>query len=300
MAATMAGAFLLAGCSASGGDGSTDSVAVEGGAPVAGGEMGMADEMAPDMATGARAPLPTEQQVIRTGYLAMRVDDVTKTVFDVHALTKKRQGLVASEDVSSNGDATYATITSRIPSADLDGFIADVSALGTVDSLNVTAADVTSQVVDLDARITALQTSIDRLTQLLAQASRIEDLLSIETQLAQRQSELDSLTAQRDYLGDQVALSTITVSLSPITSAPEVDAPGFLTGLQNGWAAFVSLIMVALTALGFMLPFLVIVAIIAVPVTFALVRASHRRRAQNTEPQASGITTADSAAPPAP
>jgi len=199
----------------------------------------------------------------------------------VHSLVRKRNGLISSEDTQSTGDTTYSNITAQIPADDLDAFIAEVSALGTVDSVNINAQDVTTQVVDLDARISALKTSIDRMTQLLAQASRIEDLLAIETQLSQRQAELDSLTAQRTWLGDQVAMSTITISLSPTTQIGDVDAPGFLSGLQSGWAAFVSIIMVAITALGFFLPFLLVLVVVAVPVTIVVVRQTRRHhRAQ--------------------
>ncbi len=273
--AVLAAAALLAGCG-----GTTDAemdmsmpdgVSVEGGAPALSEEMAVEDR-------AAAAAVPTERQVIRTGYVSMRVDDVSKTAFDVHALVRKRNGLISSEDTQSTGDSTYSTITAQIPADDLDAFIADVSALGTVDSINVNAQDVTTQVVDLDARISALETSIDRMTQLLAQASRIEDLLAIETQLSQRQAELDSLTAQRTWLGDQVAMSTITVSLSPTTQIADVDAPGFLSGLESGWAAFVSLIMVAITALGFFLPFLLVLAAIAIPVTIIAVRQARRHR----------------------
>ena len=99
-----------------------------------------------------------------------------------------------------------------------------MSALGTVESINVSAQDVTSQTVDLDARIAALTTSVDRLTTLLAQASRMEDLLAIETQLSQRQSEIDSLNQQRTWLADQVAMSSVTITLMPVT-AP-ITTPG--------------------------------------------------------------------------
>jgi len=273
--AVLASAALLAGCSGTT-DAATDiappdGVSAEGGAPA------VSEEMAVEGGP-ATAAVPRDRQVIRTGYVSMRVDDVSKTAFDVHALVRKRNGLISSEDTQSTGDSTYSTITAQIPADDLDAFIADVSALGTVDSINVNAQDVTTQVVDLDARISALQTSIDRMTQLLAQASRIEDLLAIETQLSQRQAELDSLTAQRTWLGDQVAMSSITVSLSPTTQLADVDAPGFLSGLASGWAAFVSLIMVAITALGFFLPFLLVLAAIAIPVTVVAVRQARRHR----------------------
>lgn len=264
--------------------GISDGITVEGGAPV-GGDAVAPELAAPDAAAEQRAAavpgstgVSVDRQIVKTGYVSMRVEDVGRATFDVHGLVKKRNGLISSEDAQSTGDSSYANITAQIPADQLDDFIADVSALGTVDSVNVTAQDVTTQVVDLDARIRALQTSVDRLTELLAKATRIEDLLTIETQLSQRQAELDALKAQRAYLGDQVALSTITVSLSPITEVAPVDAPGFWSGLQNGWAAFVSLVLVAVTAVGFLLPFLVILAIIAIPVTIVIVRQARRHR----------------------
>lgn len=295
LAGALAVAFLLAGCSTTSGTDAT----VEGGAPVVAGDMAVSEEMpaGEGMAVDGKAAatpttVNTERQIIKTGYVSMQVEDVTKSAFDVHALIKKRNGLISSEDTQSSGDMTYSNITAQIPASDLDAFIADVSALGTVTSINVNAQDVTTQVVDLDARIKALQTSIDRLTQLLAEASRIEDLLAIETQLAQRQAELDALTAQRTYLADQVAMSTITVSLSPVTQIADVDAPGFLSGLQSGWAAFLSLIMVAVTAVGFFLPFLLVLAIIAIPVTLVIVRQARRHH-----PQSRPVTPADAPAP---
>jgi hypothetical protein len=290
-----AAALLLAGCAGTSGsteEPMTGSVSdsqmiegqvAEGGAPAVAGELG-----APEAVGTGSTSVAIDRQVVRTGYVSMRVEDVTKSAFQVHALVKKRNGLIAAEDTQGSGDTTYANITAQIPADALDAFIAEVTALGTVDTINVTAQDVTTQVVDLDARIKALQTSVDRMTQLLAQASRIEDLLAIETQLSQRQAELDSLKAQRSALGDAVAMSTLTVSLSPTTQVTEVDAPGFLSGLASGWSALVSVAMVAITVVGFLLPFLLILALVAIPIVIVVVRQTRRhrrtRRSAPTEP----------------
>jgi hypothetical protein len=275
-------ALLLAGCGDTGASDASMDMGVSAEAPVAGDGM-MAEGGAAVDSRGAPAVAApdaatvTTRQVIRTGYLSMRAEEVLATAARVRGLVAGAGGMITTEDTQSTGESSYATITAMVPADRLDDFVADVSELGTVDSVNVSAQDVTSQVVDLDARIDALSTSISRLTQLLAQAERMEDLLAIETQLSQRQSELDALTAQRKYLADQVAMSTITVSIAPLTAEAAVEAPGFLSGLRSGWSAFVSVVMVAVTALGFFLPFLVILALIAVPLTYVLVRQARRR-----------------------
>ena len=98
----------------------------------------------------------------------------------------------------------------RIPSANLDATLADLKRLGTVETATLNATDVTAQSKDIDGRITALQTSVDRLLALMAKATTTADLITIESTLSDRQGQLDSLRAQQKALADQVAMSTIT------------------------------------------------------------------------------------------
>lgn len=273
--AAIGAAFLLAACSGTtseqGLDLSNDMV-TDGSVAVAPAEGAIARD---DKSGGSVTT--QDRSVIRTAYVDVRVEDVGAAVRDVRALVDRRHGLISSEDSRVNGDSSYSSVTVQVPAADLDTFIADISSLGAVDSVSVNAQDVTTQVVDLDARIKALQTSIDRMNELLAQADQIDDLLAIETQLSARQAELDSLAAQRTWLGDQVAMSSVTITLSPTTTLTDIDAPGFLSGLRSGWAAFVSATAVGITALGFLMPFAIVFMLVLIPVIAIAVRQSRRR-----------------------
>ncbi len=247
-----------------------------------------AAEVTPEMATGVSTDaIPAEEavsetkvnsdpinapQLIRTAYVDIRVADVAGATAQVVAATTSRAGTIDSQNINSDGTSSYANIVARVPAETLDAFVSDLGDLGTVVSMSINAQDVTTQVVDLDARIGVLQTSIDRLKILQEQATSVTDLVAVETELANRQGELDSLTAQRGYLGQQVAMSTITVSLSPITELTSSTAPGFLAGLQNGWSAFLALIAFAITSAGFLIPFVIIGAIIVIPVVLVVLK----------------------------
>lgn len=217
------------------------------------------------------------QQVIRTASVSLRVEDVSDAGAGVVALVITSEGFVQQQDLANSPDAAYETITARVPADGLDAFLAGVSGLGTVESLSSQAADVTQQTVDLEARIGALTASVERLEQLLAATGNVADLVAVETELANRQAELDSLVSQRDYLADQVSYSTVTISLSPTVEPIGVTSPGFLAGLQNGWTTMVTLAGAAVTALGFLSPFILISCLIAVPI-IAVIWATTRRR----------------------
>lgn len=269
----LAGA-LLAGCGSSG-----DTTMMDGATTA---EMPVAEAPMMEGAPMKDAAAPVaDRSVIRTAYLSMRVPSVSDAIDEVRSLVAQRDGVISSESLSTGSPGGYATITAQVPADDLTTFLDEVGALGTVDTLDVTAQDVTTQVIDLDARIAVLESSIARLTDLLDQAERVEDIVAVEAELSARQAELDSLTAQRDYLAEQVALSTVTITLSPVTQVADVDSPGFLSGLETGWSAFVALIGFAITALGFLVPFLIVAAVVLIPVTVLLVRRSRRPRKVN-------------------
>ena len=246
----------LAGC----GGGSTDqAMMAEGAMPAA--EMPMMDGKAPVV----------EQQVIRTAYVTIRVSDVTAGVADVRSAVNATGGTISTEDVSRYDGSQTATLTVRIPAEDLDAFLAGLADLGTIEQSSISAADITTQVIDLDARITSLKGSIARLTELQAQAANVADLVAVETELANRQAELESLQSQRDYLGDQVAMSTVTITLVPEVGAVTT-TPDFLRGLETGWNALLSTGGVLVTAAGFIIPFAVVIGIIVLVIRWIIRR----------------------------
>jgi len=292
--AALAG-LLLAGCGGSGdyAESSADyATMAEGAMP--------AEAPMMDQAAMTEDRTVTDRSIIRTAYVAMRVNDVTDAVAEVRALVAKRKGIISGESLSSGTPGGYASITAQVPAADLTAFLDELGALGKVDSLDVTAQDVTTQVIDLDARIAVLESSIERLNALLSEATRVEDIVAIESELSMRQADLDSLTSQRTYLAEQVAMSTVTISLSPITEIADVDMPGFLSGLQTGWSTFLALIAFAITAAGFLVPFIVVAAIILIPLTVWLTRRARRRTAAAQAAKAASTEATEAAVAPAP
>ncbi len=291
--AVIAGAVLLAGCSGESASTSGEAVAP---ADVGAAEMAPDSMVAPE-ARGADGSVATsgtttlQRQVVRSGSMSMRADDVATTVVTIRGLTTGAGGFVSAENTSAGGDYAYSSITVQVPAARLDAVIDAISKLGTVDTVDISAQDVTSQAVDLDARITALQASVDRMTDLLAQASDVTDLMTIEAQLSTRQADLDAVKAQRTWLADQVTMSTLAVTVQPVETVEPVETPGFGGGFESGWNALVSAVAVAVTAVGFFLPFLVLLAVIAVPVTIVsvwLVRRHQRRTVQRAAELRSG------------
>jgi hypothetical protein len=144
-----------------------------------------------------------------------------------------------------------------------------------VQEISLNSNDVTMATQDLDARITALSASVDRLLALLATATDTDTLIQLETAISDRQAQLESLQSERRYYADQVALSTITLSLVSTADAPVKEPDTFVTGLITGWNAFVAFFAGLLVVAGVLLPWLVLAGLITA-LTLWIVKRSKR------------------------
>lgn len=271
-------ALLLAGCTAgqgstsdSGGVAPQPDTGVE--EPAEGGDAG-GEVLAPQQ------PVEDDRSVITTGWLTMTVDDPVDTAAEVASIVDRADGRIDSRSETPGTDTqpARATLVVRIPADDFEAVLADLRELGEVDSVQLDASDVTQQREDLDARIGALQASVDRLLALLAEATTTADLIAIESELSSRQAELDSLVAQRDSLADQVDFSTLTVELLSEGIAPDAGPDDFWSGLVTGWEALVSFLAGLLVVAGVLLPWIGLLLVIAAIITAIVILATRSRR----------------------
>ena len=203
-------------------------------------------------------PDPIGRDVVRTAQLTLQVPDPTAAARGVRTAVATAGGVVAEEQV----DGTGAWLVVRVPAAGLDRLVDDLAATGVVLGRSARAEDATEQVVDLDSRVATQQASVTRVRALLAQATSIGDVVAVESELARREADLDSLQRRLATLKDRVALSTLTVELrSAPAPVPVTPAPGFGAGLGAGWAGLKVIGSGVATAAGFLLPFLPLLAI---------------------------------------
>jgi Ca-activated chloride channel homolog len=215
-----------------------------------------------------------KRDIVTTGSLQMFVTEPAPAADRLVSAVTDAGGRVDSRSEQSGSSSPTVDLVVRIPADKLDGVLADAKKLGTVESMSIGHSDVTSQRVDLDARVEALQTSVNRLLQLMGRAGNVADLLAAESSLTQRQAELDSLRAQRAALGDQISYATINVNLSV---KPTVTQGGFLGALERGWQSLLSAIHGVVVAVGFLIPWIPVLVVLAVAIVLVLRRTLFRR-----------------------
>jgi hypothetical protein len=247
--------------------------------PVIAGAPALDDARAAPVAPESAAADAIGRDVVRTAQLTLQVPDPTAAGRGVRAAITTAGGLVAEEQVDAGG--TWMVV--RVPADGLDRLVDDLAATGTVLTRSGRVEDATEQVVDLDSRVSTQQASVTRVRALLAQATSIGDVVAVESELARREADLESLERRLAALRDRVAVATLTVELRAAPATSSDVPPGFGVGLGAGWAGLRAVGAALATAAGFLLPFLPLLAVVA-----AVGWAVRRRRARRGGPGPEG------------
>lgn len=232
--------------------------------------------------SGAVTVLNSARAVITTGTISITAEKPSAAAEAAVHIANAAGGHVDGRDERPPSADTpgSARLVLRLPGAQLDAAITALKKLGRVDKVSISTQDVTGQSTDLGARITALTTSVSRLTELMARATTTADLIAIETTLSDRQAKVESLQLQKRDLDDRVDLATVTVKFSSTAAAPVHPPETFLSGLIVGWGSITVFFAGVLVLLGVALPWLALAALLA-GVTGVVVR---RRRARPVHP----------------
>jgi hypothetical protein len=262
--------------SAAGGAGGAASLQRRGG-PSSGGDVAVVGKLTP-------------AAEIRTARLTVAVkgwQHVGQQADAADAVAARAGGEVTADDRSSGRHAT-ATVVVRVPPAVMQPTLAALARLGTEKSRESSTVDVTQQVADVSSRVVSAQQAIARLRLLYNKATKVRDVIRIESELASREADLESLQARQRALGSRTALATITLHL--VTAAvvapkkrPTHHLHGFVGGLERGWHGFTTAVAWLAVAVGTLLPFLLTLLVLGV-VAWQLRR--RLRRGTGAPPQA--------------
>jgi hypothetical protein len=289
--ALLIGVIGLAGCSAA------ESTSSGGGAPAGADAPPVADAGGGD-AANAIEPVQ-ERTLIYTGTITVQVESVAPAADEAIAVVVGLGGFVAGDNRTIDENRSQATLVLRVPADQFSSTLDRLARLGTEQSRQVQAQDVTEELVDLDARIATQQASVDRVRELLARAETIAEIVSLESELTRRQAELDSLIQRRATMAGLVDLATITLILQePSRSAEEEVETGFVPGLRAGWKGLLVSLEVLLTLTGWLLPWAVVFGLPTLAIVLA-VRRRRRRRQPVTAPPAPVAGPPSGGAPPA-
>lgn len=162
-----------------------------------------------------------DRKITKSASLDLRAQSLQWTTDKIQETVKNVGGYVESANVSQpmNGVKT-AWLSVRVPTDRLEVTVDEAKkAASSVVSENMNAGDVTDQGIDLAARLNAKRAEESALVSLLDKATKVSDVIEVTERLSLVRSEIESMEAQSRMLEGQVAMASLSMS---VTEDPQV------------------------------------------------------------------------------
>ena len=202
------------------------------------GEASLTNASAPAQQAKGEKKIPqSPPQLIKTAEIALVVNSIDDSFRQASQIVKQQQGDVVGlqDDKPQDGSRRQtATMRIRVPQDKLETTIEALAKLGTVQRRNLSAEDVTTQLVDFQARVRNLRKTESSLLQIMNRTGSVGDVLKVSQELSKVRESIEQIDAQLKSLTNRVAYSTITLQLEAAVSTTTPQQPLGLQ-VQDTW-----------------------------------------------------------------
>jgi len=174
--------------------------------------------------------------IIRTANLRILTKEFDSARARIQAIVQQAQGYLDQMTVrGETGLGRYLSATLRLPSDRLDSGLTELRKLGKVLEESQGSSDVTSQYVDLQARLNNARSTEQRLLALQRERTdKLIDVVSVEREISRVREEIERMEAQRKDVFSKTQYATIIVEVSEEYRAEiQPSAPASGTQLRN-------------------------------------------------------------------
>lgn len=163
----------------------------------------------------APAPEVAERLLVQESHLSLLVKNVSQTLSSIKNYTNSIGGYLVESSLANPQEAATGQIALRLPAEKLDEALSYFRSLAVkVVSENLKGEDVTDEYVDIAARLEILQKNKSRFEEIMSKAVEIEDILRIQKEIINLQTQIDNLKGRQKYLEQTAKMAKVTVFLS--------------------------------------------------------------------------------------
>jgi hypothetical protein len=180
----------------------------------------------------------TRPQLIKKAELSVVVKSIDATTKSVTNIVEKQQGDILGFQNQKPPDSSVrqtASVEIRVPQERLETTLEALAKLGTVENRSLTAQDVTEQLVDSEARLRNLRKSEEMVLKIMERSGSVGDVLKASQELSNIRESIERIDAQLKSLRNQVAYSTISLTLEAAVSAQQTPEPSLGLRVQETW-----------------------------------------------------------------
>ena len=245
----------------------------------------MMDEVGSAAPANATESAAQRQIILRTANVSLNTTNYEADLDSILAAMQQYGGWAEYQSASGETNSRRASLTLRIPAGSLDDFLADVKQIGSLKNLETSAQDVSANYYDTESRKAIYEAQRERLTELLAQAEDVADIIEIENSLADLQYKIENLQGSLNRWDSYSETSVVNLTLREIAVSEDKAETGLFarlgdavkTSIRDAGEFFSDMLIFLVLAL----PYLAVAAVVTTIVALCVRRRRRRKALKN-------------------
>ena len=176
----------------------------------------------------------TGRKIAIADYLTLQVNNLETSAKTVTEITKSYNGYVETYNVDNQGAYPSGTFTLKVPTTEIDIFIAELKTVGTYETGGRNAQDLTTEVINLEAQLNTLYAEEKVYVSFFDNAKTVKEMLEIQQSIQQVRSQIQSLEGQKKYYDNITSYASVQLTLTKKAASTSANTPiGFATAFKN-------------------------------------------------------------------
>ena len=203
---------------------------------------------------GKTSTFSSDRKLIKNGSLSFETSNIVETKQEIENMCRELNGYISTENRHGYSDKIQYDQVVRLPANKFDSFIEKLETKGyDIEDKSISTQDVTEEFIDVEARLKTKRDLEIRYRELLKFAKTVEEMLSIERQIENVRSEIESMEGRLMFLKNQVTFSTMNLSYYEYTGHDFGFASKFASSIGNGWDNLMVLVIALVNVWPFMI-----------------------------------------------
>ena len=212
------------------------------------------------LTTDASGLIHDDRKLIKRAYVSIRTENLGTADNYISSLMNTYNSYAASTETYEN--SRFYSI--RVPSQFYDVFLAEMDGMGRLLHKSENTEDVTLRYYDLEGRLEMKRELLQTFQSYLTRARTIEEILAVETRIAELQYDIEGTGMQLRHLANRVEYATIDLHLSGPVTVSQSQNETFserITQMFGGFGNFLSTVtLIILGIIIYGIPSLLILA----------------------------------------
>ena len=175
----------------------------------------------------------SERKVSKNAQLEIKVKSLDDSMNFITQKTNSYSGYIvnsSSNTPNSDYEIKTANMSVRVPSDSLDKFLKEIKVhANETKHESIYTQDITAEYIDVKAKITSMESSEQRLKNLLDKTESVNVIVEVEKELSRLRAEIDSLKGRFKFMENSVVTSLVHIYMEEIPNPVSINDPSWNT-----------------------------------------------------------------------